>query len=78
MTQFIILTLAERNAIRGHSSPLAAIEPVELSDGTFVIGDEVLADPAHTTRITRIAGLRQKARVEKAAIDALQRDPGGK
>ena len=72
MSEYIILTRAERDAIRGHSSPMHAIEPVELSDGTFVIGAAVLADPAHTARITRVAGLRQKMRVEKSAIDALQ------
>ena len=74
MTEYIILSQAERDAIRGHSSPMHAIEPVELKDGTFVIGDEVLADPAHAARVTRIAGLRRKARVGKAAVDALLPD----
>lgn len=77
MSEYIILSRAERDAIRGHSSPMHAIEPVELRDGTFVIGDAVLADPAHTARTARVAGIRQKARVEKAVIDGLQRDADG-
>jgi len=72
MTRYIILTAAERDAIRGQSTPYAAIEPVELRDGTFVIGDDVLVDQVHASRITRVAGLVVKSRTDKATIDALK------
>lgn len=68
---YIILSRAERDAIRGHSSPMHAIEPVELRDGTFVIGDEVLADPAHTARVSKVIGIRSKSRVARKAIEDL-------
>lgn len=72
MTQYIILSRAERDAIRGNSSAHAAIEPIELKDGTFVISDQVLDDPDHSQRVTRVVGLRQKARLEKNIIDTRQ------
>lgn len=53
----IVLTKAQADAIRGKSSPFAAIEPVELKDGTFMVGDEVLADPAHIQRVKSIEAL---------------------
>lgn len=71
---YIILTKTERDAIRGNSSAFAAIEPVLLKDGTYVIGDEVLADPAHTQRVKLVANLDKKTTVGKAAIDTLAVD----
>lgn len=68
---YIILTKTERDAIRGNSSAFAAIEPVALKDGTYVIGDEVLADKAHTQRVKLVANLDKKMTVSKATIDTL-------
>lgn len=68
MGQLIVLTKAQADAIRGHSSPFAAIEPVALKDGTFMIGEEVLTDPAHTARIQSIKAL---PKVERTATEAL-------
>lgn len=47
MSSVIILTAAEAEAVRGNSTPIAAIEPVALTDGRFILGIEVLTDPAH-------------------------------
>lgn len=45
----IILTAAEADKVRGvsPSDNHRAIDPVPLKDGTFMLGEEVLADPAH-------------------------------
>ena len=75
MPQYIILTKAEADAIRGKSSPFAAIEPVLLKDGTYVIGDEVLADPAHAALVAKVVGIKGRIRSEKSAIDALTISP---
>ena len=45
----IILTNEEAAKVRGISptNSFAAIEPVPLKDGTYMLGEQVLADPAH-------------------------------
>lgn len=57
MSRLIILTAAEAEAVRGMSTPMAAIEPVALMDGTFMLGIEVLADPAHAKHLSKLSGL---------------------
>ena len=52
MSHLIILTAAEADKVRGMSSPMAAIEPILLKDGTFMLGVEVLADPAHAKHLS--------------------------
>lgn len=74
MIQLIILTKAEADAIRGRSSAFAAIEPVALKDGTYMIGSEVLADAAHTQRVKLVANLDKKPMVTDADIAALKVD----
>lgn len=45
----IILTAQQAARVRGRSptSPYAAIDPVPLRDGTFMVSESVLNDPAH-------------------------------
>lgn len=45
----IILTAAEADKVRGISptNTRAAIDPIPLKDGTFMLGENVLNDPAH-------------------------------
>ena len=57
MSRLIILTAAEADAVRGMSTPTAAIEPIALTDGTFMLGDEVLTDPAHAKHLSMLSGL---------------------
>lgn len=61
MAMFIILSAAEAQAVRGKTSPMTAIEPVELKDGSFLLTDDVMSDPAHKTRVKSIEGLSRKA-----------------
>jgi len=60
MSSVIILTAAEAEAVRGNSTPIAAIEPVALTDGRFMLGTEVLADPAHKAHWDVLTKLPQK------------------
>lgn len=46
----IILTAEQADAVRGPTSPGAALDPIALVDGTFVLPIEVLADPAHQSK----------------------------
>jgi hypothetical protein len=57
MSSVIILTAADAEAVRGMSTPTAAIEPIALMDGTFMLGIEVLADPAHARHLSKLSGL---------------------
>lgn len=62
MTQFIILSSNEAGAVRGPSNGLpvlAALEPVALTDGRFILGVEVLADPMHAGHATFMGALPQ-------------------
>lgn len=45
----IVLTAEEADKVRGRSpkDATAALAPVALKDGRFILGDEVLDDPAH-------------------------------
>lgn len=45
----IVLTAEQASAVRGRSpeDAGAALDPVPLKDGRFMLGDEVLSDPAH-------------------------------
>lgn len=46
----IILTLAQARAVRGRSQshPYASLRPIPLKDGTYMLPEEVLDDPAHS------------------------------
>ena len=71
MPTVILLTAAQADAVRGPSNEAptqAALLPVALTDGRYILGVEVLTDPLHaedraflaalpTTDATAIAGL---------------------
>ena len=49
MAMFMLLTAGQADHVRGPSAitPSAALAPVERQGGLFVLGIDVLADPAH-------------------------------
>jgi hypothetical protein len=47
MTEMLVLDPDEAEAVRGYSREGHAIAPVRLKDGRFMLGTEVLDDPAH-------------------------------
>lgn len=59
MTRYIVLSAAQAAAVRGVSpvAKWAAIEPIALDDGTYLINDEVLTDPAHNSKTRAITAL---------------------
>lgn len=80
MTIHIILSAADAAAIKGAS---AALDPVELIDGSFVLPVEVLDDPAHASVRADLAAKPQRdvLRVEfqwyaEALARAAQRPAG--
>lgn len=76
MSDVIILTAAEADAVRGMSTPIAAIEPVALKDGTFMLGVEVLADPAHKAHWGVLTKLPQKDSDDPAFAPMLEPSDG--
>jgi hypothetical protein len=58
----IILTAEDAGKVRGRSpsDKTAALDPVPLKDGTFLLGEEVLADPAHADVRDLLAALPVK------------------
>jgi len=62
MSAVILLSATEAVAVAGPSSeaPLtAALQPVALTDGRFILGAEVLADPLHAEHRAMLVGLPQ-------------------
>jgi len=59
MSLFIILTAAQADAVRGSTTPPAALDPIERHDGVFILGLTVLSDPAHAMHHALLAGLPQ-------------------
>lgn len=55
----IILTSAEADKVRGRSpsKSYAALDPVPLKDGTYMLHEDVLADPAHADVAAFLGGL---------------------
>lgn len=64
----LILTAAEADAVRGKSGPMAEIVPIPLADGRFVLGSEVLDDPAHAARRATLVNLPA---IETKDVEAL-------
>jgi hypothetical protein len=62
MASFIIMTSEEADQVRGPSAvnPAAALEPVERMGGVFILGVEVLDDPAHAAHKEFLSGLPTK------------------
>ncbi|TAJ97352.1 MAG: hypothetical protein EPO10_14695 [Reyranella sp.] len=61
MAMFILLTAGQADHVRGPSTrvPSAALEPVEHQGGVFILGVDVLADPAHEAHWAYLAALPQ-------------------
>lgn len=60
MARVILLSGAQADAVRGPSaeSPsMATLEPVALTDGRYILGVEVLSDPAHAEDHDYLAAL---------------------
>lgn len=55
----ILLTSEEADAVRGPSetTPSAALQPIVLTDGRYILGTEVLSDPAHAKHWALLASL---------------------
>lgn len=57
---FIILSANEAGSVSGPSTEtpaLAALQPIALTDGRFILGDEVLSDPAHAEHLAFLSTL---------------------
>lgn len=73
-TEMLIqLTLAQADSVRSKPTPYAAIEPAVLTDGSFILGEEVLTDPAH---IAKRATLLTFPRITEASIAGKTRVSG--
>jgi len=59
MAIFILLDAAQADSVRGLSTPSAALDPIEREGGVFVLGVEVLTDPAHEAHWSYLAALPQ-------------------
>lgn len=69
MAMFIVLTAEQAAAVRGVSpvAKWAAIEPIVLEDGSFILNDEVLTDPAHSSKTRALTTL---TKYDRATIEA--------
>jgi hypothetical protein len=71
MSLVILLTPAQAAQVRGPSDEapgLAALQPIALTDGRFILGAEVLNDPLHAEDHAFLASLPQ---VDAATVAAL-------
>lgn len=55
--EYILLTSSQADEVRGETTPRHRLEPRELSDGNFILGVQVLDDPAHAKHIPLLATL---------------------
>ena len=85
MDDHIILTKEEADALRGPTGAYAALRPVELKDGTFILPAAVLTDPAHAKvlgdrkRESRVDVFAKSARpISKAEMKADEIDGAAK
>lgn len=70
MTTLILLSAADAEAVRGPSVTVegAALEPIALTDGRFILPVAVLADPAHAAHRALLAGLPTAEMADIAAL----------
>jgi len=70
MSRVILLTAKQADQVRGVSvmDPSAALDPVAISDGRFILPIEVLDDPAHAKHHEFLSGL---PKIEMSAIEKL-------
>lgn len=57
----IILTSAQADEVRGETTPGYMLEPVALLDGSFVLPESVLTDPAHEPKWAVLSALPTRA-----------------
>ena len=70
----ILLTPAQADQVRGLSTPWAALQPRELTDGNFILPVSVLNDPAHAAKaefLRTLPVVTPKVYIAKLAKDAL-------
>jgi hypothetical protein len=58
---FIVLTVPQADHVRGPTAPGAALMPIVIVGGLFVLPVEVLADPDHAVHHDYLAALPQVA-----------------
>lgn len=71
MPTVILLTAALADAVRGPSREAparAALDPIALTDGRYILGIEVLTDPLHSEDRTLLASLPTADFSEVAAL----------
>lgn len=70
MTTLILLTSSQADAVRGPSTTMegAALEPIALTDGRFVLPVAVLDDPAHAAHRDFLAALPRATYADIAAL----------
>lgn len=56
MSEFIILTTEQANSVRGVSGG-TGLNPIQRAGGVFILGVEVLTDPAHADHRDYLAAL---------------------
>lgn len=76
MSLFIILTAAEADHVRGPSAVdlSASLDPIERQGEKFILGDRVLADPAHEAHWQFLAALPQLAPSDPAFPGEIEQD----
>lgn len=76
MSMVILMTPDEADQVRGLSSvdPSHAIVPIELSDGNFFVGVEVLDDPMHAEHKDFLSSLPQADYVDIEEL-LIQQEP---
>ena len=57
MTDMIVLSAADADQVRGAESPIAALVPIALLDGRFILPVAVIADPAHAAHAALLSTL---------------------
>ena len=57
MTAMIVLSAAEADQVRGSDSPGAALVPIALVDGRYILPVAVLTDPPHAQHWAFLAGM---------------------
>lgn len=73
--EFVILTQAQADAVRGVSIAGHALDPRPLKDGKFALPVEVLADPAHAKHKSLLQGLAKRNPITD--VDWLETGDGG-
>lgn len=65
---FITLTKAQADSVRGLSKVGEMLDPVEQKDGTFILPDVVLSDPAHAAKKSILQALPTKSAADNKVV----------